>query len=166
MDNRISDLSMQPTVQKTTATESFGTVLSRAVGTAANLVGSTVGGAFPVLSAALSGASKIGGSIGSVSGPGPTVQVGGGTTSPVPLGSGGTGIGTGSGPAGTNVTGTGSSNDMIAAEQALQDQGQSFNMQYLQLQNEMQQESQQFTAVSNIMKVRSDSAKAAINNIR
>jgi hypothetical protein len=37
---------------------------------------------------------------------------------------------------------------------------------YLQLQQRMQEESQQFSAISNIMKVRSDSAKAAINNIR
>jgi len=30
----------------------------------------------------------------------------------------------------------------------------------------MQQESQRFNAISNVMKVRHDSAKAAINNIR
>jgi hypothetical protein len=37
---------------------------------------------------------------------------------------------------------------------------------YLRIQQYMQAEAQQFTAVSNILKVRSDSAKAAINNIR
>jgi hypothetical protein len=37
---------------------------------------------------------------------------------------------------------------------------------YMKLQNEMQRESREFNAVSNIIKVRHDSAKAAINNIR
>jgi hypothetical protein len=37
---------------------------------------------------------------------------------------------------------------------------------YLRVQAFMQREAQTFTAVSNILKVRSDTAKAAINNIR
>ena len=37
---------------------------------------------------------------------------------------------------------------------------------YLKMQNEMQRESREYNAVSNIIKVRHDSAKAAINNIR
>jgi hypothetical protein len=36
----------------------------------------------------------------------------------------------------------------------------------MQMQNEMQRESREHNALSNIMKVRHDSAKAAINNIR
>ncbi|MGD9397192.1 MAG: hypothetical protein PVJ05_12245 [Candidatus Thorarchaeota archaeon] len=43
---------------------------------------------------------------------------------------------------------------------------QSFNLQYLQLQQNMQGQNRQFTMVSNIMKVKHDTAKAAINNIR
>ena len=43
---------------------------------------------------------------------------------------------------------------------------ESFNLQYLQLQQNMQGQNRQFTAVSNIMKVKHDTAKAAINNIR
>lgn len=41
-----------------------------------------------------------------------------------------------------------------------------YDRQYLQLQMEMQRESREFNAISNIIKVRHDSAKAAINNIR
>jgi hypothetical protein len=166
MENRIAQLTVQSTVAKTTSTEPFGAVLSRAVGTAANLVGNTVGGAFPVLSAALSGASRMGSGLTSLGGssPAPAVNVGG-SSGPSPMTGAGGGSSSPSG-SGTGATGTGGSNDLLAAQQALQEQGQSFNMQYLQLQNSMQQESQQFTAVSNIMKVRSDSAKAAINNIR
>lgn len=44
--------------------------------------------------------------------------------------------------------------------------GELSSQDYLRIQQYMQQEAQQFTAVSNILKVRSDSAKAAINNIR
>jgi hypothetical protein len=41
-----------------------------------------------------------------------------------------------------------------------------YDRMYLQLQMDMQRESREFNAVSNIIKVRHDSAKAAINNIR
>ncbi|WP_338864305.1 hypothetical protein [Myxococcus stipitatus] len=56
--------------------------------------------------------------------------------------------------------------DLLEAQKALSADGQKFNAAYLQLQNEMQRESREHNAVSNIMKVRHDSAKAAINNIR
>jgi hypothetical protein len=42
----------------------------------------------------------------------------------------------------------------------------SYNLQYLQLQNQMQNENRQYTAVSNILKTRHDTAKNTINNIR
>lgn len=42
----------------------------------------------------------------------------------------------------------------------------SLNNAYLGLQKQMEQESRQFTLVSNIMKTRNDTAKASINNIR
>jgi hypothetical protein len=55
--------------------------------------------------------------------------------------------------------------DVIEATRALQAEAQSFNMQYLQLQEAMQRESREFTSLTNVMKVKHDSAKAAINNI-
>lgn len=55
--------------------------------------------------------------------------------------------------------------DVLDATRALQREAQSFNLQYLQLQEHMQRESREFTAVSNVMKVRHDSARAAIQNI-
>lgn len=55
--------------------------------------------------------------------------------------------------------------DMLEATRTLQQQAQSFNLQYLQLQESMQRESREFTSVSNVMKVKHDSAKAAIDNI-
>ncbi len=41
-----------------------------------------------------------------------------------------------------------------------------FNMQYLQLQQEMQDENRKFTTLSNIMKTRHDTAKNAISNVK
>jgi len=47
-----------------------------------------------------------------------------------------------------------------------QEMQQSFNLQYLQLQQNMQQQNRQFTMVSNIMKSKHDTAQNSINNIR
>lgn len=64
------------------------------------------------------------------------------------------------------AAGAGGEGDVLAATRVLQQEAQSFNAQYLQLQEGMQRESREFTAVSNVMKVRHDSAKAAIQNIQ
>ena len=42
----------------------------------------------------------------------------------------------------------------------------SFNLQYLQLQQQMQNENRQYTAISNIMKTKHDTAKNSISNVR
>lgn len=67
--------------------------------------------------------------------------------------------------AGGIAAGAGGEADVLAATRALQQEAQTFNAQYLQLQEGMQRESREFTAISNVMKVRHDSAKAAIQNI-
>jgi hypothetical protein len=68
--------------------------------------------------------------------------------------------------AGGLATGTTSGGgDVVEATRALQAEAQSFNLQYLQLQEAMQRESREFTSLTNVMKVKHDSAKAAINNI-
>jgi hypothetical protein len=59
-----------------------------------------------------------------------------------------------------------SAGSMVDANRQLMQEGAQLNQAYLKLQHDMQQESQQYNAISNIMKVRHDSAKAAINNIR
>ncbi len=55
---------------------------------------------------------------------------------------------------------------LFKATEEMQEMSQSFNLQYLSLQQNMQQENRQFTLVSNIMKTKHDTAKNAINNIR
>jgi hypothetical protein len=42
----------------------------------------------------------------------------------------------------------------------------SFNLQYLQLQSQMQKENRAYTAVSNIMKTKHDTVKNSINNVK
>jgi len=51
-------------------------------------------------------------------------------------------------------------------QKQLMEMSQSFNLQYLGLQQAMQDENRRFTLVSNIMKNKHDTAKNAINNIR
>ncbi len=56
-----------------------------------------------------------------------------------------------------------------ALDQAIEDMtkmSQSFNIQYLDLQKQMQDENRRYTLVSNIMKTKHDTAKNAINNVR
>jgi hypothetical protein len=73
----------------------------------------------------------------------------------------GTGTGTGTGATG----GTGGETDLIAATRALQQEAQAMNLQYLQLPERMQQESREYTALSNVMKVKHETARSAIGNI-
>ena len=54
----------------------------------------------------------------------------------------------------------------MGAQQEMQEMNRSFSMQYLSLQNKLQQESREYNLVSNIMKQRHEAAKNAINNIR
>jgi hypothetical protein len=58
------------------------------------------------------------------------------------------------------------SNALMSATQQMQETQMSFNLQYLQLQNQMQNENRQYTAVSNIMKTKHDTVKNSISNIR
>jgi hypothetical protein len=67
------------------------------------------------------------------------------------------------GQAGTG--GAGSQGDLLEATRAMQQEAQAMNLQYLQLQERMQQESREFTTLSNVMRVKHDTARAAIANI-
>jgi hypothetical protein len=48
----------------------------------------------------------------------------------------------------------------------MQRESQAFNLEYLALQESMQSENRRFTTMSNLMKARHDTSKAAIGNIR
>ena len=116
----------------------FGTVLAGAVrGATGGLVGGTVGGRNSALLATRAAAGPTG-AAGSGDAAGGTSGTGGATTS---------------------------QGDILEATRALQQEGQALNLQYLQLQEQMQQENREFTAVSNVMRVKHDSARNAISNI-
>ncbi len=67
--------------------------------------------------------------------------------------------------AGAGGAAAGGEGDLLAATRALQQQSQSANLEYLQLQEGMQRENREFTTLSNVMRVKHDSAKSAIQNI-
>ena len=55
---------------------------------------------------------------------------------------------------------------LLNATKQMQETQMSFNLQYLQLQSQMQSENRSYTAVSNIMKTKHDTVKNSISNIR
>jgi hypothetical protein len=55
---------------------------------------------------------------------------------------------------------------LLEAIEGLTEMTQSFNIRHLDLQKQMQDENRRYTLVSNIMKTKHDTAKAAINNVR
>jgi hypothetical protein len=57
------------------------------------------------------------------------------------------------------------STDLTSVQSVMQD-GQASNMQLLALQQQIQNESQQFSTLSNVMRARYDTARAAVSNIR
>ncbi len=64
------------------------------------------------------------------------------------------------------ATGSGTNGGLMQATQGMQEMQMSFNLQYLQLQNEMQNENRSFTMVSNIMKTKHDTVKNSISNLK
>jgi hypothetical protein len=154
--NRIGSVSITPTVARQTPQNDFGTVFARTaqevVRTGAGVVATLVPGG-PAVSAAVSSISKV------VS---TAATARSASAVPMPGGAGGAGSATGT----VGGTGQGDQWDLLAAQKEMQAEGMKMNLAYMDLQNDMQKESRAHNALSNIMKVRHDSAKAAINNIR
>jgi hypothetical protein len=63
-------------------------------------------------------------------------------------------------------TGGSSTQSLMDQTKAMQEMQMSFNLQYLNLQNKMQNENRQFSTISNVIKTKHDTAKNAINNVR
>src|SRR5690606_21852900 len=64
------------------------------------------------------------------------------------------------------VSGGNGNDQLLNATKQMQETQMSFNMQYLQLQSQMQHENRSYTAVSNIMKTKHDTVKNSISNVR
>jgi len=148
--NRIS---LTPTVARQTPKNEFGNVLKSALQTAANTGGALLGG-LPgggIISAAVSNVTSLANSGGSAqaasyAATGVTAVGGGGGATAQALATSPNGVPQELG-------------GMISQMRAEADRSTMMQMQ-------MQQESREYNTISNVLKVRHDSAKSAINNIR
>jgi hypothetical protein len=144
--NRVQSIQVAPTTEKKTQPGRFEAALRGAAEGAARGVAGAVELAAPYVPGGTILAAAI-----------RTAASGGGLRAGATLAEAGAQPGAGDGAA--------SEGDLLAATRTLQQEARTFNLQYLQLQEHMQRESREFTAVSNVMKVKHDSAKSAINNI-
>lgn len=167
--NRIQNLSAVQTVGRQTPKKDFGDELA-SVGAAGariglGIVGSAVG-ANPVVNAAVS---TVTGAVSAVTGV-TSQSVGSSQSASTAAFSGIAPVGGSRGQyantGAQRTEGTSGAADSWAKQEQMNQDSQAFSKMYLQMQSEMQKESREFNAISNIIKVRHDSAKAAINNIR
>jgi hypothetical protein len=164
-NNRINPVSISNEGPRQTPNQSFGLTLSKtlAQGTAGamGLASPILGAINPVLSAPVTQGAQVLASFAASGAAVPRATLTG-TGVPATATSGSAGS---TGEASLGASSNSDSMALIDAQKAMNDQSQQFNMMYLQLQDSMQRESREYQTISNIMKVRHDSAKAAINNI-
>ena len=83
--------------------------------------------------------------------------------SPAPAGAG---LPSGTSSLAASLSSPGSDQSDLATMQAMQRESQVFNVQLLELQEDVQQENRRFSTVSNVLRAKHDTAKAAVSNIR
>ena len=143
----ITSVIVAPTADRKTAPSSFGATLRAAAAGAAEGLAAASGLLAPLAPAGMVLAGAFRG----------VAQAAAGAARPASSGASGTSALASTSPGGT---------DGFEAARLLQQEGQSFNLRYLELQERMQRETREFTAVSNVMKVRHDAARAAIQNVQ
>jgi hypothetical protein len=136
----ITTILVSPTAERKTAPSGFGAALRSAAAGAADGLAAAAGLAGPLAPVGMVLAGAVRGAALSASSPRP------GAAQP--------------------AAGGASGGDAFEAARLLQQEGQSFNLRYLELQERMQRETREFTAVSNVMKVRHDAARTAIQNVQ
>jgi hypothetical protein len=163
MENRIDQISVASTLERTAVKNDFGQMLARGVTSASSLLGGVASAILPggaVISAAINrtASQSLSGGASKVVRSGSGNQLGGGYGTATSASSSGSGTS-------AEVIPTGG-DDSLAQQREMMVQNQQWTAQYLTLQENMQQESREYNTVSNILKVRHESAKTAINNIR
>jgi hypothetical protein len=154
---------------KTSVQTSFGDMVKTGVAATGNTLASVAAPFAPTASAVISAAVNNvqgGGAVSGLTGSAVGASGGGGALGIASTG-GSTaigGIGGIGGGGGSGWTPTG--NAALDGQAKLQEMSQTFNMQYLMLQQNMQDENRRFTTVSNVMKTKHETAKGAINNIK
>jgi hypothetical protein len=164
--SRVAQMSITPTIARQTPKNEFGQVLSNTLGTVSRVGGALLGAlpGMPIVSGAVSAVSSIANAATGA------VNIHTGTTSggPAMLAPGGAGLSVGStvsnqGSIGRSAASIGNEpagmNEMISQMRADADRS-------MMMQMNMQTESREYNTLTNILKLRHDSAKAAINNIR
>jgi hypothetical protein len=163
--NRIESIHVVPTTPRQSAPSRFDAALQNA----ADHLARTVAHGLELAAPAIPGGTFLLGAVRAATQPAPG-------SAPVAAAApfvGGSGYGVASAAAsagGASVAGSGTATgspetDVMASARALQAESQAYNAQYLQLQEAMQRENREFTALSNVMKVKHDTAHAAISNI-
>lgn len=154
-DNQVGRVAITQTTARQTPRNDFGEVLAQTLpqvaATGLQFVQFAVSG-MPVASAAVAGMQMAVGAMAKSSGP---------VASQSTTAAGGAGA-----TGGTGAAGGGDAREMMQMQQAMQTESFQMNAMYLQMQRDMQRESREYTALSNLMKVRHDTAKSAINNVR
>lgn len=165
------------TVRQSPRTD-FGTQVRNGVAAGGGAAAGAIGVAAPFVPGAAVVSAAVSGAAGSVGGGGGFSGQGAGTAGApagtqfgpegIPVGgsflngsNGAQGGGTGAGGAQG-----GSQQDLLNQTKGMQEMAQSFNLQYLQLQEKMQSENRSFSTVSNVMKTKHDTAKSSISNVR
>lgn len=163
--NRIDSITIDATTTQKAAPGRFEAALQGAARSLARSVVGAVEYAAPAVPFGTVLVGAVRGGAGVHGAPGGLAGVGGAATAPgvgpaAALAEGGAGAGGVTGAVGAATQG-----DLLEATRALQQEAQAMNLQYLQLQEAMQRESREYQALSNVMKVKHDSARAAIANI-
>jgi hypothetical protein len=150
-------MNSQTSSTRTTNQSSFGTLVRNGVATGAGAAAGAATVAAPfvpggaAITAAVNGGAQAAGFGGAAQG-----------TQDVP------GMGPGLNGAGGQAGGAagGASGSMMDQAKQMQEMQMSFSMQYLTLQEKMQNENRQYTTVSNVLKTKHDTVKNSINNVR
>ena len=164
MNSRTNHVSLTPTVGRQTQQQDFGQVLKNTAQGAASLVGSalqSVAGSSPIVSAALSAVNSVTGlsSISASANTGGTTAVSRASTATVSMPQAGSIAPTGMSSVSVDGANLGEMGGYLKQMRAEADRSTLIQMQ-------MQNESRDYNTITNVLKVRHDSAKAAINNIR
>ncbi len=157
------------TRQRQTPKTSFGDTLSAGINRTAETVAAASHAAAPfipggaVLSAAVSGLGTVQSSQSGSTAPNASGLVATGAASTA----GGAAVGSAGGTSVENLAASGDTGaTLLQATREMQEMSQQFNLQYLQLQQNMQNENRKFSALSNVMKTKHDTAKSMIQNVR
>ncbi len=166
------------TTPRTSARTDFGTQVRNGVSAGGGAAAQAIGVAAPFVPGAAVVSAAVSGAAGSVGGGGAGAGGGGFGGGGGVGGVGGANIGADGIPVGGSFLngqaaggaggqqGGNSGMELLNATKNMQEMAQSFNLQYLQLQEKMQGENRSFSTVSNVMKTKHDTAKSSISNVR